>query len=132
MLDRVGERILIIEDNEQNAKLARDVLEFHGYVTRVAQTAAEGVALAVEEPPDLILLDDRLPDSDGLSTLGMLRSDERTAPIPVVAVTASAMSGDRERLLEAGFDGYLSKPIDSRALPDQVRSFCRPREDGAV
>jgi two-component system, cell cycle response regulator DivK len=127
----VTERILIIEDNVQNAKLARDVLEYHGYETRVAQTAAEGVAFAVEDPPDLILLDDRLPDSDGFTTLGVLRGDARTAPIPIVAVTASAMSGDRERLLEAGFDGYLSKPIDSRALPVQVREFCQAKRGDA-
>ncbi len=120
----MGERILIIEDNEQNAKLARDVLEYHGYEVRVGRTAAEGLALAIAERPDLVLLDDRLPDSDGLTTLATLRDDPRTASVPVVAVTASAMSGDRERMLEAGFDGYLSKPIDSRALPEQVRSFC--------
>jgi CheY-like chemotaxis protein len=120
----VGERILIIEDNEQNAKLARDVLSYHGYDVRVAPTADEGVVLAAGDPPDLILLDDRLPDADGLTTLGRLKSDARTAAVPVVAFTASAMSGDRERLLEAGFDGYLSKPIDSRALPGQVKAFC--------
>ena len=122
----MGERILIIEDNEQNAKLARDVLTYHGYEVRVAATAEEGVGLASGDPPDLILLDDRLPDGDGLATLARLRADDRTAPVPVVAFTASAMTGDRERLLEAGFDGYLSKPIDSRALPAQVKSFCAP------
>jgi CheY-like chemotaxis protein len=89
----------------------------------VARTATEGLAAAVAETPDLILLDDRLPDADGFDALQRLRADARTASIPVVAVTASAMSGDRERLLAAGFDGYLSKPIDSRALPTQVRSF---------
>jgi CheY-like chemotaxis protein len=79
--------------------------------------------MAVADVPDLIMLDDRLPDGDGLSTLAQLKADARTASIPVVAVTASAMTGDRERMLEAGFDGYLSKPIDSRALAGQVRSF---------
>ncbi len=125
------ERILIIEDNEQNAKLARDVLEYHGYTTEVAGTAAEGIELALAAPPDVILLDDRLPDSDGLTTLSRLRADERTASVPVVAVTASAMTGDRERLLEAGFDGYLAKPINSRALPEQVRAFCTRTSDDA-
>jgi two-component system, cell cycle response regulator DivK len=120
----VAERILIIEDNEQNLKLARDVLQYHGYETVVARTAAEGVASAATARPDVILLDDRLPDGDGLTTLQRLRDIEAVAAVPVVAVTASAMSGDRERLLAAGFDGYLSKPIDIRAFPEQVRAFC--------
>ncbi|MBA3652561.1 MAG: response regulator [Actinobacteria bacterium] len=122
----MAERVLIIEDNEQNLKLARDLLQYHGYETLVARTAAEGVALAETGNPDLILLDDRLPDGDGLATLARLRGMDATAAVPVVAVTASAMSGDRERLLQAGFDGYLSKPLDSRAFPDQIRGFCRP------
>ena len=120
----MGERILIIEDNEQNLKLARDVLQYHGYETVVARTAAEGVASAAAARPDVILLDDRLPDGDGLTTLQRLRDIDAVAAVPVVAVTASAMSGDRERLLAAGFDGYLSKPIDIRAFPEQVRAFC--------
>jgi two-component system, cell cycle response regulator DivK len=115
--------ILIVEDNERNLKLVRDLLQVNGYETVEARNAADGVKLALERNPTLILMDIQLPDVDGVATLDRLRSDERTTSIPVVALTAYAMSGDRERLLEAGFDGYLEKPIDHRLFPTQVRSL---------
>jgi two-component system, cell cycle response regulator DivK len=115
--------ILVVEDNERNLKLVRDVLEYGGYDVRVARTAEDGIALAVKEPPDLVLMDLQLPGIDGMEALRRLRENPRTADIPVVAVTAQAMKQDRERALEAGFNGYIEKPISVRAFPDQVRSF---------
>jgi two-component system cell cycle response regulator DivK len=117
-----GELILIVDDNEKNVKLARDVLRFAGYRTLEAGTAGEGLSLAAEHLPDLVLMDIRLPDVDGTVALQRLRVDERTAGIPVVALTSFAMKGDRERFIAAGFDGYLEKPITVREFPDQVRS----------
>ena len=115
--------ILVVEDNERNLKLLRDVLEYAGYDVRVARTAEDGITLAVSEPPDLVLMDLQLPGIDGMEALRRLRQSPRTAGIPVVAVTAQAMKQDRERALEAGFNGYIEKPISVRAFPDQVRSF---------
>ena len=115
--------ILVVEDNERNLKLLRDVLEYAGYDVRVARTAEDGISLAASEPPDLVLMDLQLPGIDGMEALRRLRESPRTAGIPVVAVTAQAMKQDRERALEAGFNGYIEKPISVRAFPDQVRSF---------
>ena len=115
--------ILIIEDNERNLKLVRDVLQFNGFRTAEARTAEDGLALASTSPPDLVLLDLQLPGIDGMEAFRQLRGSPPTAAIPVVAVTALAMKDDRERVLRAGFDGYLEKPISVRALPDQVRAF---------
>ena len=115
--------ILVVEDNERNLKLLRDVLEYAGFDVRAARTAEDGISLAVSEPPDLVLMDLQLPGIDGLEALRRLRASPRTAGIPVVAVTAQAMKHDRERALEAGFDGYVEKPISVRAFPDQVRRF---------
>jgi len=119
-----GELILIVEDNEKNLKLARDVLQFKGFRTLEAGTATAGIALAVLHRPDLILMDIQLPDMDGSAALDLLRAEPVTKAIPVVAVTAFAMVSDRDRLLGAGFDGYLAKPIDVKAFPEQVRRFC--------
>ncbi len=124
------ELILIVEDNEKNLKLVRDLLQFRGYRTLEAATAGEGLRLAVEHRPDLILMDIQLPDLDGGAALGRLRADPGTAGICVVALTAQAMGGDRERLLGAGFDGYLTKPISIREFPDQVRHFCERARPG--
>ena len=115
--------ILVVEDNERNLKLLRDVLDYAGYDVRVARTAEDGISSAFSEPPDLVLMDLQLPGIDGTEALRRLRESPRTAGIPVVAVTAQAMKHDRERALEAGFNGYIEKPISVRAFPDQVRSF---------
>jgi two-component system cell cycle response regulator DivK len=119
-----GELVLIVEDNEKNLKLVRDLLQFRGYRTLEAGTAGEGISLAGEHRPDLILMDIQLPDLDGEAALRRLRDEPSTAGIPVVALTAQAMAGDRERLLGAGFAGYVAKPIQVREFPDQVRQFC--------
>ena len=122
--------ILVVEDNERNLKLLRDVLEYAGYDVRVARTAEDGITLAVSEPPDLVLMDLQLPGIDGMEALRRLRESSRTADIPVVAVTAQAMKQDRERALDAGFNGYVEKPITVRAFPDQVRRFLSGGEVG--
>ena len=119
-----GELILIVEDNDKNLKLVRDVLQVKGYRTLEAETAEVGIALAGEHHPDLILMDIQLPDLPGDQALAHLRAEPATASIPVVALTALAMKDDEQRLLAAGFCGYLTKPISVREFPEQVRRFC--------
>lgn len=119
-----GERILVVEDNAKNMKLFRDVLVATGYRTLEATTGTEAVDMAAEHAPDLVLMDIQLPDLDGVQALRRLRADARTAGIPVLALTAQAMRGDRERFLAEGFDGYLSKPVDVRELIGTVRRHC--------
>jgi two-component system cell cycle response regulator DivK len=125
-----GELILIVEDNERNLKLVRDLLQFNGYETIVARNAESGVMLAAERRPDLVLMDIQLPDSDGITALARLRADDRTASLGVVALTAFAMPEDRERLLRAGFDGYLEKPISVREFPAEVQGFLDAQRRG--
>jgi two-component system, cell cycle response regulator DivK len=119
-----GKQILVVEDNEKNMKLFRDVLQATGYRTLEASTGGQALMLATGHGPALVLMDIRLPDMDGVETLSRLRMDERTASIPVLAVTAQAMKGDSERFKEAGFDGYLSKPVDIDELLTAVELHC--------
>jgi two-component system, cell cycle response regulator DivK len=123
-----GAQILVVEDNEKNMKLFRDVLLATGYRTLEATTGKEAVDLAAEHSPDLVLMDIQLPDIDGVEALGRLRADSRTASVPVLALTAQAMQGDRERFLAAGFDGYLSKPVNIAEFVATVKRYC---EDGS-
>jgi two-component system, cell cycle response regulator DivK len=118
--------VLIVDDNEQNLKLARDVLRAAGLRTLEAARGDEAIAVAAERLPDVILLDLRLPDMDGTDVARALRGGAGTGRIPVVALSASPNAGGSDRLL-AGFDGYLQKPIDVRAFPEQVRRFCKRR-----
>jgi two-component system cell cycle response regulator DivK len=118
------ELVLIVDDNEKNLRLARDVLSAAGFRTIEASSGTEGVAVAADQLPDVILMDIRLPDIDGTEAAARLKSDPRTAAIPIIALTSLAMKGDREWFLASGFDGYLEKPISVRELPDQVRGFC--------
>ena len=104
--------ILIVEDNPRNMKLVRDVLQVKGHTTIEATTGEEGVALATERIPDLILMDIQLPGINGIQALGQMRAEPSTARIPVIAVTASVMQQDRKLITEAGFDGYIGKPIN--------------------
>jgi two-component system, cell cycle response regulator DivK len=119
-----GERVLIVEDNEKNMKLFRDVLVATGYSTLEATTGEDAVSLAFSHTPALVLMDVQLPGIDGVEALVRLRRDARTETIPVLALTAQAMHGDRERFLEAGFDGYLSKPLDVAELLRMVEEYC--------
>jgi two-component system cell cycle response regulator DivK len=116
--------VLIVDDNERNLKLARDVLGAAGLQTLGAAGGGEGLALAIEQRPDVILLDIRLPDMDGTLVARRLKEDSRTAGIPVVALTALSAGGG-DWLREAGFDGVLEKPISVTEFPRQVRGYCR-------
>ena len=118
-----GELILIVEDNEKNLKLVRDVLQFKGYQTIEAGTGEDGVRLAKERHPALVLMDIQLPGIDGITALGQLRADAATRAIPVIAVTASAMTHDRQKIMAAGFDGYQTKPIKVKEFLDAVRAM---------
>lgn len=116
--------ILVVEDNEKSMKLFHDVLQATGFRTLEATTGEEAVELALAQVPALVLMDIQLPGIDGTETLARLRSDPRTAAIPVLALTAQAMQGDRERFLGAGFDGYLAKPVDVLELVAAVKERC--------
>jgi len=113
--------ILIIEDNVLNRKLVRDVLQAKGYRTLESETAEEGVRLAREHLPALVLMDIQLPGMNGIEALGQLRADPSTQAIPVIAVTASAMTQNRQQIMAAGFDGYQPKPINVAAFLEAVR-----------
>jgi two-component system, cell cycle response regulator DivK len=115
-----GALILIVEDNPKNLKLFRDVLQFKGYQTVEAESAETGITLARERQPALILMDIQLPQMDGGEAMKILKADERTRQIPIIAVTSLAMKGDRERLLANGFNAYLAKPIEIKELSQIV------------
>ena len=106
-----GELILIIEDNEKNRKLCRDVLQVKGYRTIESETAEVGLDLARGQTPDLILMDIQLPGMDGITAMRQLKADAQTKTIPIIAITASAMTNNRTSMLAEGFDGYQTKPI---------------------
>lgn len=120
--------ILIVEDNDKNLKLVRDVLQAKGYATVEAGTGEDGVRLAGERKPDLVLMDIQLPGISGIEALRRLRADPATAAIPVVAVTASVMQQDRKLITEAGFDGYIGKPINLREFLDTVAAQLANRQ----
>ena len=115
--------ILIVEDNEKNLKLVRDVLQFKGYRTLEAVTGTEGVRLAREEKPDLVLMDIQLPDIDGITALGILRADPLTEKMPVIAVSASVMPDDQQRIVASGFDAYVTKPINVKSFLETIEKF---------
>jgi len=115
-----NEHVLLIEDNEKNRKLAKDILEFRGYRVSVAVNAEDGLALAAAEPPDLVLMDIQLPGMNGIQALAKLREAEATRAIPVVAFTASVMPGDRHTIMAAGFNAFLSKPIAMKEFTETV------------
>ncbi len=122
-----GELILIIEDNEKNRKLARDVLQVKGYQTIESETAEEGLKLAVEKSPALILMDILLPGMDGITALKQLKADPRTKSIPIIAITASAMTNNRTSMLAEGFDGYQTKPISLKDFLGEVERVLAAR-----
>jgi two-component system cell cycle response regulator DivK len=126
-----NETILVVEDNEKNRKLARDVLTHQGYRVLEAESAEDGLAIVTRERPALILMDIQLPGIDGIEALRRLRADAGTRTIPVLAVTASAMTQDRQKILAAGFDGYQSKPISVRPFLAAVREALDRAAGGA-
>ena len=121
-----NELVLIVEDNPKNLKLVRDILQVTGYQTVEAESGEEGVRLARERQPALIVMDIQLPGMSGIEALGRLRADATTRTSPVIAVTASVMAQDRERVMAAGFDGFQGKPISVRELLATVRGILEP------
>ena len=115
-----GELILIVEDNEKNRKLVRDVLQVKGYQTIESETAEEGIKLALAKSPALILMDIQLPGIDGITALKQLRAEPKTKSIPVIAITASAMTHNRKTMLAEGFDGYQTKPIGLKEFLGEI------------
>lgn len=119
----MSQTILIVEDNENNRSLLKDILVFHGYEIVVASDGMEGVALARERMPDLILMDIQMPGLDGMTAAGILKGDPATSRLKIIALTSFAMRGDREKFLSAGFNGYLAKPINTREIPGLVERW---------
>lgn len=128
----VAKKILVVEDSEKNMILMRDILEYNGYVVVMAQNGETAIQLAREERPDLILMDIEMAVMDGFTAIKILRSDPELQDMKVVAVTALAMSGDKERVLTAGFDGYLAKPVETRQLAAMIRKYLGVGEGGGV
>ena len=125
-----GEPILIVDDNAVNLKLVRVLLAKEGYETRTANDATEALAVLETFKPRLILMDLQLPGMDGLQLTRQLKADPRTKDIVIVALTAYAMKGDEEKSREAGCDGYITKPIDTRTMPATLRGFLDPPKKG--
>ena len=121
-----AEKVLIIEDIPINMELATDLLEVAGYKVLQAETAGTGIEMARVEAPDLILMDIGLPGMDGLTATGILKQDKLTKNIPIIALTSHAMKEDKERIMAAGCDGYITKPIDTREFPKTVANFLEP------
>jgi CheY-like chemotaxis protein len=119
----MSQTILIVEDNENNRSLLKDILVFHGYEIVVAADGTEGVVLARERMPDLILMDIQMPGMDGMTAAGILKSDPATSGLKIIALTSFAMQGDREKFLTAGFNGYLSKPVNTREVPGLIERW---------
>ena len=116
-------KILIVEDNENNRSLFRDILSFHGHEVSVAKDGQEGVVLARQLMPDLVLMDIQMPGMDGMSAGCILKGDPATSGLKIIALTSFAMQGDEQKFLAAGFDGYISKPISTRELPLLVQKW---------
>lgn len=125
----MARKILVVEDNELNRILLRDVLEYYGYEVTEAVNGAEGIERAREYGPELLLLDIQMPVMDGFAVIGALKNEPVMGMKKIIALTSFAMRGDRERIMAAGFDGYLTKPIDTRKLPQLVREWLG--EEGA-
>ncbi|HEY8026044.1 MAG TPA: response regulator [Burkholderiaceae bacterium] len=120
-------KILVVEDSPTNMLLTVDVLEHAGHTVLQAVRADQGLAIAAREKLDLILMDIQLPDMDGMAATRILKTDNQTKEVPVIALTASAMKGDRERIMEAGCDGYIEKPIRYKAFLEQIDAIIRSK-----
>jgi two-component system, cell cycle response regulator DivK len=126
--DAMPAKILIAEDNESNRLLIRDLLHHYGYEVYEAENGRKAVEMSREIAPDLILMDIQMPVMDGLTAMKHLKNDAATAGLMIIALTSFAMKHDREKMLAAGFDGYLAKPLDTRALPEAVQKFIKKRQ----
>ena len=122
---RIGEVILVVEDNRISRQLVQTVLKPHGYHLLFAKSAEEAVEMATEERPSLVLMDLKLPGMSGFDAAEVIRTQPQTAHIPIVALTAHALGSERRRAAEAGFEGYIVKPIDTRAFADQLKQYIR-------
>jgi len=122
-------RVLVIEDNENNRRLITLILEKHGYRVFMAETGTQGIEIATREEPDFIILDIQLPDTDGFELIKQIRHSDKLKHIPVIAMTSYAMAGDRERILEAGFNGYIEKPIDPFTIMDEIKTILEERDE---
>lgn len=119
----MGQTILIVEDHEKNRRLLRDVLSYYGYTIIEAENGKEGIEMARQYMPDLILMDIQMPVMDGFTATTILKSAPETKEIKIVAVTSFAMTGDKEKILDTGADGYISKPLDIKALPTLIKDI---------
>jgi two-component system cell cycle response regulator DivK len=126
----MAKKILIIDDNEKNRKLARVLLLHNGYETIEAEDGKQGIEQAKKHLPDLILMDIQMPVMDGLEATKKLRADEQTKNIPIIAITSYAMKGDREKIVEKGFDAYIPKPIDIDGFIEQIKEFSQANKRG--
>ncbi|OGA02853.1 MAG: histidine kinase [Betaproteobacteria bacterium RIFCSPLOWO2_02_FULL_62_17] len=119
----MSKTILIVEDNENNMMLVRDVLQMKGYTVLEATTGTEGVRLAIEARPDLVLMDIQLPDIDGITALAQIRADESAKKIPLLAVSASVMPDEKQKIVSSGFDAYITKPLNMKSFVETVEKF---------
>ena len=119
----MSKTILIVEDNENNMMLVRDVLQMKGYTVLEATTGAEGVRLAIEAKPDLVLMDIGLPDIDGIAALAQIRASEAAKSIPMIAVSASVMPEEKQKIVASGFDAYITKPLNMKSFVETIEKF---------
>ena len=125
-------KILIVEDNEKNRTLVKDVLEYHGYEVIEAGNGKEGIKMAKEHKPDLILMDIQMPVMSGYDAIKILKNNPETKDIKIIALTSFAMKGDKEKIMEEGFDDYIAKPIDIRRLPELVKEALEVKNKGII
>lgn len=125
-------KILIVEDNEKNRTLVKDVLEYHGYEVIEAGNGKEGIKIAKENNPDLILMDIQMPVMSGYDAIKILKNNPETKDIKIIALTSLAMKGDKEKIMEEGFDDYMAKPIDIRRLPEVVKKALEVKNKGII
>ncbi|MBE9572698.1 MAG: response regulator [Proteobacteria bacterium] len=118
-------KVLVVEDNENNMRLIVKLLESEGYETIKAETGEKGVMLAAEEKPDLILMDIKLPGIDGIEATKQIRASETDGRVLIIALTSYAMAGDREKLMQGGFNGYIEKPLDPYTIIQEIEKICR-------
>jgi len=125
-------KILIVEDNEKNRTLVKDVLEYHGYEVIEAGNGKEGIKIAKENNPDLILMDIQMPVMSGYDAIKILKNNPETKDIKIIALTSFAMKGDKEKIMDEGFDDYIAKPIDIRRLPELVKEALEVKNKGII